>query len=112
MSIPFTEYNDGDPLIFAHANGYPPACYEPFFDQLTGNKVLAMHQRPLWRNSEPSELKDWRPLSDDLIRFIDEQKLDKAIAIGHSFKGVKGVYRDQSYIKRLYIIKELLINRK
>jgi len=88
MSIPFTEYNDGDPLIFAHANGYPPACYEPFFDQLTGNKVLAMHQRPLWRNSEPSELKDWRPLSDDLIRFIDEQKLDKAIAIGHSVGGI------------------------
>ena len=88
MSIPFTTYNEGDPLVFLHANGYPPACYEPFYEQLSENKVLAMHQRPLWKDSRPEELKDWRPLSDDLIHFLDEQKIDKATAIGHSVGGI------------------------
>ncbi len=88
MNIPFTSYNEGKPLIFAHANGYPPDCYVPLFQQLADYKILAMHQRPLWGNAGLKELKDWRPLSDDLIRFLDEQKLDKATAIGHSVGGI------------------------
>ena len=90
MTIPYTIYNNDKtiPLVFTHANGYPPACYEPLFEQLTDHKVLAMHQRPLWEGSDPAELKDWRLLSDDLIRFLDEQRLEKAIAIGHSVGGI------------------------
>ena len=89
-AIPFSSYNENAsaPLVFAHANGYPPACYEPLFDQLAEHKILAIQQRPLWDGSQPDELKDWRPLSDDLIRFLDEQKLDKAVAIGHSVGGI------------------------
>jgi pimeloyl-ACP methyl ester carboxylesterase len=89
-TIPYTTYNNdkAPPLVFAHANGYPPACYEPLFAQLDDYKVLAMHQRPLWAGSDPAELKDWRPLSDDLLKFLDEQKLDKAVAIGHSVGGI------------------------
>ena len=89
-AIPYTTYNEDKPtpLVFTHANGYPPACYEPLFEQLADYKVLAMQQRPLWEGSQPAELKDWRPLSDDLIRFLDEQKLEKAAAIGHSVGGI------------------------
>ncbi len=88
MRIPFTTHNEGNPLVFAHANGYPPACYAPLYEQLVGHQVLAIRQRPLWEGSNPEELKDWRPLSDDLIRFLDEQKLDKATVVGHSVGGI------------------------
>jgi len=90
MLIPYNIYNDNasTPLLFAHANGYPPACYKPLFSQLPDYKILAMRQRPLWAGSEPAELKDWRQLSEDLIRFLDEQKINKTIAIGHSVGGI------------------------
>jgi pimeloyl-ACP methyl ester carboxylesterase len=88
MRIPFTAHNEGNPLVFAHANGYPPACYAPLYEQLAGHQVFAIHQRPLWKGSNPEELKDWRLLSDDLIRFLDEQKLDKATVVGHSVGGI------------------------
>ncbi len=47
-----------------------------------------MHQRPLWEGSNPQELKDWHPLSGDLIRFLDERKIGTIAAIGHSVGGI------------------------
>ncbi len=49
---------------------------------------MAMRQRPLWSDAKPDEINDWKPLSDDLLRFMDEQKLDKPVAIGHSMGGI------------------------
>lgn len=88
--IPYTTYNNDktSPILFAHANGYPPDCYMPLFQQLADYKILAMQQRPLWAGSEPKELDDWRPLSDDLIRFMDQQKIEKITAVGHSVGGI------------------------
>ncbi len=88
MMIPYTTYNEGTPLLFAHANGYPPACYTPLFKELENYKVMAIRQRPLWDDSNPNEIVDWHPLSDDLFRLLDEQKMDKTIAIGHSLGGI------------------------
>ena len=86
--IPYTTYNTGTPLLFAHANGYPPDCYTSLFNLLEGYKITAMHQRPLWENARPEEIDDWNPLSDDLLRFIDEQKMKEIIAVGHSLGGI------------------------
>ena len=86
--IPFSVYNSGTPLLFLHANGYPPDCYHPLFDALNGYQITAMHQRPLWENAQPKEIDDWHPLTDDLFRFMDEQKLDGIPAVGHSLGGI------------------------
>jgi len=90
MEIPYTEHGStGEPLVFLHANGYPPDCYRPLLNRLSqSNRVLAMHQRPLWPNSQPTDINDWRPLSDDLLRFLDQQKIESAICIGHSMGGI------------------------
>ena len=86
--IPYSTYNSGAPLLFAHANGYPPDCYRPLFDLLDGHQIHAMRQRPLWDGCKPEELSDWHPLTDDLLRFMDERKLDGIPAIGHSMGGI------------------------
>lgn len=78
----------GTPILFAHANGYPPACYQPLFDLLGEYQITAIHQRPLWESSQPAAIIDWNPLSDDLLRFMDEQKVGKTIAVGHSMGGI------------------------
>ncbi len=90
MTIPFTNYGGAGPTLhFLHANGYPPACYTPLFSELGRNyHVRAMHLRPLWPESQPESIQDWHPLSDDLLRYLDEQNESKALVVGHSVGGI------------------------
>ncbi|MFC2063845.1 alpha/beta fold hydrolase [Chloroflexota bacterium] len=89
-SIPFITHGKNGPLIhFAHANGYPPSCYQPLFSQLiTRYQILSMLQRPLWKGSDPNEIMDWHPLSEDLIHFFNQQSIKSIIGIGHSLGGI------------------------
>ncbi|MFZ5923459.1 MAG: alpha/beta fold hydrolase [Chloroflexota bacterium] len=88
--ISFTEFgNSGEPLVFLHANGYPPGCYRPLLERLAGDqRLLAMVQRPLWADAKPNDIRDWRPLTDDLLRFLDERQLERPVVIGHSMGGI------------------------
>jgi pimeloyl-ACP methyl ester carboxylesterase len=90
MSIPFIDHGGkGQPLHFLHANGYPPACYQPLFDLLRGQyHVFGMTLRPLWPDSKPEELRDWNPLSDDLLQFLDEQNAGPLVGMGHSIGAI------------------------
>jgi pimeloyl-ACP methyl ester carboxylesterase len=109
--IPHTRYNEGTPLLFAHANGYPPDCYSPLYNLLGGYQINAIHQRPLWDESQPGDIKDWHPLSDDLLRFMDEQKMDKLIAIGHSMGGItilRAALREPERFSRVILLDPVL----
>lgn len=91
MAIPFTSCGtEGPPLVFLHANGYPPACYQPLLSRLGKNwRLLALHQRPLWPDSHPEDLQDWRPLSADLLAFLDQEGLTEPVfCVGHSVGGI------------------------
>lgn len=81
----------GLPLHFAHANGYTPLAYRPLIETLTPRyRVFSMFLRPLWPEQAhgPNGLKDWSPLADDLIRFLDERGEKNVIGVGHSIGGV------------------------
>ena len=74
---------------FLHANGYPPACYKPLMELLIHQyRVNAMHLRPLWPGSRPTEIGAWHPFTDDLLLFLDEQKIDSTIGTGHSIGAI------------------------
>ena len=70
--IPFFDLGGaGLPLHFLHANGYPPECYKPLLELLqTQYHVFGMLLRPLWPGSNPNDIQDWKPFSDDLLRFL------------------------------------------
>lgn len=87
---PFTDFGGtGVPLHFLHANGYPPACYKPLFENLKPYfHILGMHLRPLWPESKPEELSDWRPLADDFLRFLADRETDPVFVAGHSVGGI------------------------
>jgi len=79
----------GAPLHFLHANGYPPAAYQPLIDSLTTQyRVFGMTLRPLWKNSNPQELQDWHPLSEDLLRCLSARQENPVIGVGHSVGGI------------------------
>ena len=85
----FEFYNPGPPLHFLHANGYPPACYRTFLDLLqTRYHLFGMLLRPLWENSNPSEVRDWKPFSQDLLQFLASRSPGPVIGVGHSIGGI------------------------
>lgn len=90
MSIPALDFGgSGQPLVFLHANGYPPACYRPLLESLSADfHVLAPLLRPLWSTEPPESLSDWYPFSQDLLQYLDENRLEKVIAVGHSVGGI------------------------
>ena len=90
MTIPSINYGGtGNPLLFLHANGYPPDCYRPLLSRLAKtHHVIGMVQRPLWPESNPEDIDDWRPLTDDLLRYLDAQPSTTLACVGHSMGGI------------------------
>jgi pimeloyl-ACP methyl ester carboxylesterase len=113
MSIPYITLGEsGLPLLFLHANGYPPECYRPLITRLSEYyHVLSMRQRPLWPDSRPDEIVDWNPLTDDFLRFIDEQQTGVSIAVGHSVGGIvalRAALRQPEHFRALVLIDPVL----
>jgi len=102
----------GEPLHFLHANGYPPGCYKPFLKLLrTQYHVYGMLLRPLWSNSNPSEIDDWKPFSDDLLQFLSLAVPGRVIGVGHSIGAVvmlRAALRDPSKFRALILIEPVL----
>jgi pimeloyl-ACP methyl ester carboxylesterase len=88
--IPSMEFGGtGRALYFLHANGFPPGCYRALLTQLASTfSVVAMVQRPLWEGSDPRSISDWRPLTADLIQFLQEREAPPAIVVGHSLGAI------------------------
>lgn len=105
----------GASLQFLHANGYPPACYQPLIDLLkTGHRVFGMLLRPLWPNSDPTEINDWHPFSEDLLRFLDEQKSGPVIGMGHSIGAIvtlRAALKEPKRFRALVLIEPVLFPR-
>lgn len=126
--IPHFDFGGGGaPLHFLHANGYPPDCYNPLLDLLKAHYcVFGMKLRPLWPNSKPEEINDWRPFSDDLLRFLDstsaltahsanephpERSRSAVIGVGHSIGGIvtlRAALREPQRFKALILLDPVL----
>jgi len=102
----------GKPTHFLHANGYPPECYRPLFELLkTEYGVFGMYLRPLWDGAKPEEIKNWHPLSDDLIRFLSDREVGPVIGMGHSIGAIvtlRAALRDPSKFSALVLIDPVL----
>ena len=94
--IPFNSFgNPSNPTLhFAHANGLPPTVYQQFLELLAKQyHVIAFHQRPIWDSNLPVKGENgWRQNSADLIQFLDEQKAQNIVGVGHSMGGVSTFY--------------------
>ncbi|HVF26310.1 MAG TPA: alpha/beta hydrolase [Anaerolineales bacterium] len=123
--IPFVEHGgSGLPLHFLHANGYPPGCYQPLLELLQTNyHVFGMLLRPLWENSKPADVNDWRIFSDDLLRFLASTTFaplsplsatpqsSPVIAVGHSIGAtvtLRAALREPDKFRALVLIEPVL----
>lgn len=113
MEIPsLTVGGNGEELVFLHANGYPPECYRPLLSRLAENyHVVAMVQRPLWPESRPEEIDDWRPLADDFLRFLDTRRTTRMFCVGHSMGGIallRAALREPERFKAIVLLDPVL----
>ena len=64
---------EGPIINLAHANGFPPATYEPLAAELrTDYHLIGLPARPLWPGSRPDSAPTWQPMAGDLIEGLDE----------------------------------------
>ncbi|HEY3312310.1 MAG TPA: alpha/beta hydrolase [Anaerolineales bacterium] len=113
--IPFTDFGgEGPQLHFLHANGYPPACYQPLMDLLKAQyRVRGMHLRPLWPHANPSEIGAWQPLTDDFLLFLEERKISPVIGVGHSMGAIitlRTALRRPDHFRALVLIDPVLFS--
>ncbi|MCQ3936630.1 MAG: hypothetical protein DPW18_06240 [Chloroflexi bacterium] len=98
----------GAPLHFLHANGYPPECYKSLLAHLQKNHhVFGMKLRPLWDDANPRDLRDWHPLSDDLLRFLSDRGVGPVIGVGHSIGGIvtlRAAMRDPQRFRAIVLL--------
>ena len=113
MSIPNFDLGGTDlPLHFLHANGYPPACYKPLLELLQSKyHVFGMLLRPLCPDSNPGDIQDWEPFSDDLLRFLSEHNTAPVIGVGHSIGAIvtlRAALRDPRKFSALVLLEPVL----
>ncbi len=108
------EPSDQQPIYFAHANAYPPGSYQPIIDALAKKRqVVSYLQKPLWQPTpDPVELKSWQQLTDDVIRFFDQNNMKNVVAVGHSLGSVTAfmaAQRRPDLIKALVMIEPVAL---
>jgi len=113
MNIPSFHYDGSGALLhFLHANGYPPECYLPLFEQLKSSfSIFGMLLRPLWPNARMDELKDWRPLTSDLLKFLIATEKQPVIGVGHSIGGIvtlRAALQEPEKFRALILIEPVL----
>ena len=114
MNIPLIDFGGaGEELLFLHANGYPPDCYRPLLSRLAEKyHVTAMVQRPLWPESKPEDIDSWRPLTDDLLRFLDVLQTGPIACVGHSMGGLallRAALHEPERFKAIVLIDPVLL---
>lgn len=103
---------NGEPLHFLHANGYPPECYAPLFENLQNQyHVIGMKLRPLWNDARKEDVPDWHSFSDDLLRFLSTSGVDPVIGVGHSIGGIvtlRAAMREPKKFRALVLLDPVL----
>jgi pimeloyl-ACP methyl ester carboxylesterase len=76
------------------------------------HRVLAMFLRPLWPESDPHSIRDWRPFSEDLQRYLHEQAAGPFVGVGHSIGAVvtlRAALREPALFRALILIDPVLL---
>ncbi|MEL6673599.1 MAG: alpha/beta hydrolase [Bacteroidota bacterium] len=77
------------PILFAHANGFPGRAYTHFLEQLAPWKTDFI---PVFGMGKYQVKRDWTPLADELIEYVETHHPQGVIALGHSLGAVVSLW--------------------
>jgi pimeloyl-ACP methyl ester carboxylesterase len=119
--IPHDDFGGRGPVLhFSHPNAYTPGSFRRFLSLLAGRyHVIGTRHRPLWYLSPgapdvpgPETFDDWNLIADDLLRFLDQQRLEGIIGVGHSLGAVatmKATLREPERFRALALIEPVFL---
>jgi pimeloyl-ACP methyl ester carboxylesterase len=119
--LPYDDFGGHGPILhFSHPNAYTPGSFRRFLAALAGEyRVIAARHRPLWYLSPgapavpgPETFNDWNLIADDLLRFLDQQRLEGIIGVGHSLGAVatmKAARREPERFRALALIEPVFL---
>lgn len=82
----------GPPMLFAHANGYPPGSYQHLLTLLSDRfSVFAIEHRPLWAERSPPRKLHWSLFADDMLKVLADRFDGPLWVMGHSMGAVTAV---------------------
>lgn len=82
----------GTPLVFAHANGFPPQAYRGLLEELQQvYQIAVIEHRPLWQPGPPPANLSWQQLVTDVIAQLEGSGLGPVVYVGHSLGAVLGL---------------------
>ncbi len=80
---------EGQTLVFAHANGYPPGSYRHFLNLLgTRYRVRGYRHRPLWDDGPAPQRANWHRFAADLVETLEHGVEEPVWMVGHSLGAV------------------------
>ena len=119
--LPYDDFGGhGRVLHFSHPNAYTPGAFRRFLAPLTERfRVIAARHRPLWYLSPvapavpgPESFTDWNEIADDLLRFLDQERLEGIIGVGHSLGAVatmKAALREPERFRALVLVEPVFL---
>ena len=69
--------------MIAHATGFHGRCYSAIAELFPDRRVIAIDLRGHGR-SEGGPIDTWRTIADDLVAFLDQLRIKRAVGLGHS----------------------------
>jgi pimeloyl-ACP methyl ester carboxylesterase len=106
----------GEPLVFAHANGYPVGSYRQFIAALTPEyRVTGFHHRPIWSPEMPPARLNWQRFSDDLVDTLQATQDEPVWMMGHSMGAVVAAFAADKHpelFRGLILIDPVFIQRR
>ena len=84
--------SDKPAVLFAHANGYPPASYRTLLEPLSKSfRVLTVEHRPFWDAGPAPRTQPWTVYADDLLTTLERELDEPLFLLGHSMGAVIGM---------------------
>lgn len=107
VNIYYEVYGKGSPIILLHGNSESHKIFTKLINSLKGNyKVYAIDSRCHGKSENTKEI-SYDLMSDDVIEFIKELKINKPILYGFSDGGITGL---KIAIKEPDILSKLIIS--
>lgn len=90
-NIAYDEAGDGRPIVFSHGLYMDRTMFEPQVAELSSNfRCVTWDERAHGETKSSGDFTFWDS-ADDLIRLMDELKIDKAVHVGFSQGGLLGL---------------------
>lgn len=121
LCFSYVEVGSGSPLLFSHANGFPASVYNPIFHMMEndfhtfGLNFCGACDCRIDCLGGPRRFKNWFPLVDNIIRFIELIVGEPVVAAGHSMSGtiiaIASVMRPDLF-KKIVLLDPVFLNPK